>query len=180
MSRNPAGFTLLELLATIAVAAVLLGVGAPALSALADHTRTTGTMHLLTGSLSTARLEAVRRNRPIAVCPSRDGLTCTGGTNWDQGWIVFADPARLGTPSGPDAVLQVFDAPGGRVSLRATAGRRLVRFAPSGWSAGSNVSLRLCAGDGPSARLVAKVVVNNGGRVRSERILRPTPCPYTT
>lgn len=178
MKRPDAGFTLLELMVTLVMLGALLGVGAPAMSALVTRVRTANALHLLTGALATARIEAVRRNRPVAVCPSRDGLTCTGGVDWTLGWIVFSDPGRIGRPDGPDAVIQVFDAPGGTLQLRATAGRRLVRFSPSGWSAGSNVTLRACAGINGSLDLVGRVVVNNAGRVRSERIIRSQPCPF--
>jgi type IV fimbrial biogenesis protein FimT len=168
----------MELMVTVAVLAIVLGIGAPAFSGLMTRMRTIATMHLLTGALAQARLESIRRNAPIGVCPSGDGTRCAGSVVWDGGWIVFVDAARTGQPQSAADVIQTFDRPGGDLRLRATAGRRLVRFSPNGWSAGSNVTLRLCEGSA-SGSILGTVIVNNAGRVRSERPTDRMPCPYS-
>ncbi|MFZ5655911.1 MAG: GspH/FimT family pseudopilin [Pseudomonadota bacterium] len=175
MARNARGFTLLELMITVAVLAVALGVGGPSIDALLEHTRTTRTLHLATAAMSTARMEAVRRNRPVSVCPSADGRSCRTDLVWSSGWLVFVDAGRTGQPTSREDVLQAFDGVGGNLAFRATPGRPLVRFAPSGWSAGSNATLRLCSSRG---RELARVVVNNAGRARTERHRSPPACPF--
>ena len=174
MRRNAHGFTLMELMATVAVLAIVLGIGGPALRSVHERAAVWRALHLTTAALATARIEAVRRNRPVSVCPSADGRSCRSDLTWDAGALVFIDGSRTGQPGSPEDVLQVVDSNGDGLSMRATAGRRLVRFSPSGWSAGSNVTLRLCTRTGHH---VAQIVVNNAGRVRSER-LETRPCPY--
>lgn len=178
MKRRNEGFSLLDLMVTLAVLATVLGVGVPSVAGLLMRVRVENTLHALTSALACARIEAIRRNGAVSVCPSTDGLACTGGTTWESGWIVFADASRSGQPATGADVLQVFQPNEGTLRVRATAGRRLVRFMPNGWSAGSNVTLRLCNGAVAKSEHVASIVVNNAGRVRSERPRQDAPCPY--
>lgn len=175
MRQEARGFTLIELMVTVAVMAVLLGVGVPSFQRLQQSTRTAAAFHLLTTSLALARMAAVKQHAPVSVCPSSDGRYCRGDTTWEEGWIVFADPARAKQPASEDAVLQRFDRVGPGLALRSTTGRTLVRFQPSGMALGSNLSIRLCSTKDDSH--LGSVIVNNAGRPRSER-QDGTPCPF--
>ena len=67
--RKRNGFTLVELLITIAVAAILLTIGVPSFQYAMQSSRiATQTNELVTG-LQTARGEAVRRNREVTLQP---------------------------------------------------------------------------------------------------------------
>ncbi|HEU4774898.1 MAG TPA: Tfp pilus assembly protein FimT/FimU [Lysobacter sp.] len=175
MRQEARGFTLIELMVTLAVMAVLMGVGVPSFQHLQQSARTATAFHLLTTSLALARLSAVKNNVPVSVCPSSDGRYCRGDTVWDDGWIVFADPSRAKQPASAEAVLQRFDRVGPGIALRSTAGRTLVRFHPSGMAQGSNLSVRLCSTK--DSTHLGSVIVNNAGRPRSERH-DGTPCPF--
>ena len=175
MKHNKSGFTLIELMATLAVLAVLLMLGVPAFAGLRQRAGAANAHHLLTTSLAMARLAAVQRGEPVSVCPSSDGLRCRNDVVWDEGWIVFADPTRAAQPALADAVLQRIDPIGPGLALRSTAGRVRVRFSPSGWSSGSNLSIRLCSTKDPLH--LGSVIVNNAGRPRSERYEKKA-CPY--
>jgi len=176
MKQEARGFTLIELMTTLAVLVITLTVGVPAFAGLQQRVRATNAHHLLTSSLAIARLSAVKRGEAVSVCPSKDGLSCEDEPIWDGGWIVFLDPGRTGQPTSPNAVLQRIDGIGASLALRSTKGRTRVRFTPNGWAYGSNLSIRLCSRE--SAQLLGKVVVNNGGRPRSERFEEAKPCPY--
>lgn len=175
MERRNAGFTLIELMVTLAVLAIALALGAPAFAGLVQRARESNTYHLLTASLATARLAAVKNGVAVTACPSSDGYTCRNNEVWDRGWLIYTDPTRSGQPASRAAILQSVDAAGGGLALRSTAGRRRVRFSPAGWSYGSNLSIRLCTPDG---RFLGKVVVNNAGRPRTERYTTSRPCPF--
>lgn len=175
MPRKEAGFSLIELVVTVAVAAIILAIALPAFGAMLQHARERRAYELLTLAFASARLESVKAGRPVTVCPSSDGLGCRDDDVWTQGWIIYEDPERSPQPGDGDAVLQRFDAIGKGLRLRSSAGRKRVRFVPSGWAYGSNVSVRLCGSDG----YLGAVIVNIAGRARTERQHGgPTPCPF--
>ncbi|MCR6495833.1 GspH/FimT family pseudopilin [Thermomonas sp. S9] len=81
------GFTLVELMVTVSVIAILAVVAVPGMTALINSSRLNGQSEEMLSSLQLARAEAVRRNARVTVCPSTDGSTCTSSTSWTQ-WIV--------------------------------------------------------------------------------------------
>src|SRR3546814_3066380 len=76
MNRKDAGFSLIELIATVSVLATLLAIALPSFTTLLQGSRASGTYHLLTTSLAAARLRAIKDNAPVTVCPSADGRSC--------------------------------------------------------------------------------------------------------
>lgn len=176
MNRKEAGFSLIELVVTLSVLTIILTIALPSFAALLQGSRESSTYHLLTTSLAAARLRAVKDNAPVTVCPSADGRTCRGDAIWSEGWILYRDPGRDLQPASSDAVIQQFGPVGGRLRLRSTAGRTRVRFLPSGWAFGSNLSIRLCRPGKDGFR--GSVIVNNAGRPRTERQTAPVPCPF--
>lgn len=96
-SRGLLGFTLVELLVTIALVAILLALAAPSFSDAALSSRLAANANRLAASATLARSEAIKRNAIITVCISVNGTTCatptTGG--WEQGWIVLSGTTVL-------------------------------------------------------------------------------------
>lgn len=86
------GFTLMELMVTLAVLAVILGLAVPSFANLVRRNRLIAAANELVAAAQLARIEAVRRNRPVTLCPSTDGALC-GGTDWRR-LIIFADANR--------------------------------------------------------------------------------------
>lgn len=87
------GFTLVELLVTMAVAAILLTVAVPNFQMFVLNSRMTTQANDLITAFNMARSEAVKRAASVTVCASSNGTTCTG--TWAQGWIVRD---AVGTP----------------------------------------------------------------------------------
>lgn len=88
--RGPQGFTLVELMVTLAVLAIIIGIAVPSFNAMTQRNRLTTAANEIVGALQTARMEAVRRNRSIRVCPTTDGSACAG-TDWGRVVIRGAD-----------------------------------------------------------------------------------------
>lgn len=90
MKIRAAGFTLIELMVTVAIAAILLALAVPNFSSTLKASRTSSQIRELANGLTYARSEAVARGQEVRICPSVSGDAC-GGT-WSQGWIIFVNP----------------------------------------------------------------------------------------
>lgn len=87
IDRNK-GFTLYELMVTLAVAAVIVSFGVPGFSSMVQNNRAVTHSNDLITALNLARSEATRRGVAIEVCSSTNGAACSGSTDWSTGWIV--------------------------------------------------------------------------------------------
>ena len=162
MAFRAQGLSLIELLITIAVFALIVSLATPGLGTLVERNRVVTSANGLVAHLNYARQEAVMRGEFVSACPSFDQQTCSRDNQWDQGFIVFRDPDRRGQPSGDEAILRVVG-PEPRLSM-VSGGRTRVRFQPSGAAYGTNLTIRVCD---QQARMTGRaVVVSNPGRVR--------------
>lgn len=105
-TKRSSGFTLIELMVTLLVAAVLMGLGAPGIANLMERNRLqTSTDNLFT-TLMVTRSEALKRNRRVTLCKSSTGTGCTDAAEWHQGWLVYADTDNDGA-ADPNEILRV-------------------------------------------------------------------------
>ena len=171
--RSRAGFSLVEALTVLAITAILLLVGVPSYAGLVESQRASSAMHLLTAHMASARSTAITYRIPTVVCPSDRAGGCRRDGDWSQGWLMFFDADGNRQPDSRQDILRDENAPI-HPSLRtvSSAGRTQLRYLPDGRSAGSNLSVRLCRED----KLLAQVIVNNTGRIRSETASGSTPC----
>jgi len=160
------GFTLLELLVTLALAAVLLATAAPSFSSYLQNQRLSHASSRLVSELRLARHAAVDRNQRVVICTGSRTLGCTGSTRWDDGWIVYEDSngdrqRQAGEPLLRETpLLQA-------LSARSSTARTRLSFFPDGSAPGSNSSLWLCDTRGPLHG--HRITINLSGRIRSER-----------
>ena len=102
------GFTLLELMITVTVAAILLGIGVPAFSDIIRNNRLTAAANDLLHSTQRARSEAVKRRAPVVVCASADATAMPAGCNDGEftQWIMFVDTDGDWAPDANEPVLE--------------------------------------------------------------------------
>ncbi|QEI14277.1 prepilin-type N-terminal cleavage/methylation domain-containing protein [Cellvibrio japonicus] len=82
------GFTLFELLITLVILAIILGIGLPSFSAQLQKTRVQTAVDLLINAIQTARSVAVAKNKRTLLI-ARD-------KEWHQGWYLFVDENQNG------------------------------------------------------------------------------------
>ncbi|MFK8021200.1 MAG: GspH/FimT family pseudopilin [Pseudomonadales bacterium] len=102
-----AGFTLLEMLIVLVVIAILAALAGPSFMATIANAEVNGTRNKLASAAQFARSEALKRKTPVSVCASADQATCSNGTDWENGWLVFSDANGNGALDGGEPVLQV-------------------------------------------------------------------------
>ena len=157
----------------MAVSATLLAIGVPSYRSMIENQRASSTMHLLTAYMASARGTAISYRIPTVVCPSNRAGGCRMDGDWSQGWLMFFDADGNRQPDAREDILRDENAPlHPSLRLVSSSGRPQLRYLPDGRSAGSNISVRLCRGD----VLLGQVIVNNVGRVRSEKASGSKPC----
>ena len=154
------GFTLFELMVTLAVAALILSLGVPGFRSFIQNNRATTHTNDLVTALNLGRSEATRRGVTILLCSSSDGATCSGSNDWSSGWIVRRSAG---------AVLRTWPERSGGAGVL-TANVSQIQFQARGSLAGGTVPLlqiRLpdCSGD--QGRDVS---VNMAGRIAVTRV----------
>ena len=90
-SLRQSGFTMVELMVTVAIMAVLLTIAAPSFSEIMLSTRLASFANSFIASAQLARSEAIKRNAQVRVCRSTTSTSCASSGGWQQGWVVFLD-----------------------------------------------------------------------------------------
>jgi type IV fimbrial biogenesis protein FimT len=137
MDTKATGFTLLELLMAIAVAAIIMALAMPSFRYVTNSNRIAGEINGLLGDLQFARAEAIKEGRTVTACVSQDGASCSGATSWENGWIVFSDPANVGVVDANELpVLRVQSTFSGGDTFAASNGVAIITFNREGYAIG--------------------------------------------
>lgn len=175
MRRNhESGFTMVELMVTIAIAAILVTVAFPSFQGSLRSNRVATASNELMASFSLARSEAIRSPGGAAVCPSEDGITC--GADWNDGWMVWIDFDGDGLTTGAnDRVIRYIESRD-TLALNATspggaAAANLIRFDTRGRVIPQLTrTIGVQPADCPSGQeLLRTIGVNLTGQVRIDR-----------
>jgi type IV fimbrial biogenesis protein FimT len=161
------GFSLIELMITLALLAILTGLAAPSFGTMIRDTRLATSANDLLATLFLTRSEAVKRGRRVTLCTSVDLAACATNVGWHRGWIMFEDPNSNALRDGGEEILRVEGARSDAVTITGTNTMRdYVSYISSGNTRTANGALQMatitiCEGD--AAR---RVVISATGRPR--------------
>jgi len=170
------GFTALELLVTMAIIAILLSAGVPALRDYTWNQRMKAAMDTLQSDLKLARGRAISHNTQTVICPASSAGDCSDRSAWQDGWIVFADLNSDRHRQPVETLIRQTSATE-HLSISSSASRSYLRFYPNGSAPGSNATILFC--DSRGAAHAGTISVSNSGRIRSRSDGAPSSeiCP---
>lgn len=151
------GFTLTELMVTVAIVGIIASLGVPSFQAILQQNRASSTANELIAALNTARSEAIKRGQIVSLCKSStisdEEPSCSEDATWSSGWIVFVDADGDGSVDDEDTRLKIGQPSGSNTTLQETGDgeSEYVSYLPSGfirWSDPDSAdgTLEICAG----------------------------------
>ena len=109
--KTHSGFTLVELMVTLAVGIIILAIGVPAFMSMLSTNQAAGYANDLVGAIRLARSEAVKRAATATVCASNATQTGCSGNAWNNGWIVFSDDDADGVFDAGETIHRAWSIP---------------------------------------------------------------------
>jgi len=138
MKQAQRAFTIIELVITVTILAILAATAVPSFRTLMANSRSTTLANEMFVALNIARSEAIKRGRLVSICPSSTGTDCSTTALWQDGWIVFLDSAGSDTASpvvGVGDVIKQWGANANGATVNVTkgaAGQSFIRFTGQG------------------------------------------------
>lgn len=167
-SKIKTGFTLVELVVTICIASVLLGIAVPSFIGIIKSYNVTTITNRMVSAINLARSEAIKRGVQVTI--NNLGI---GSSIWEGGWQVFVDNNGDGTLNGTDLLLKTYPALTNKYTLRTGANYTCwLAYTSTGLSKGSgsacsgglsNDTFRVCD-PSASTTLSRSITINMVGR----------------
>lgn len=120
------GFSLIELMVTIAIVSILLTLGVPSFSAVLRNITLTTQANNFVAAINLARSEAIRRNTAVTLSATASNIT---QHHWESGWQIWVDSNGNGTLDNGE-LLRLFPDMGSGTLVSNTS---LLRFSGNGF-----------------------------------------------
>jgi len=171
-TSHASGFTLIELMIVLAIAATLLVMVVPSFQNQILNSRMSAATSDLLGSFMSAKAESSGRSDFVTVCKRNvAGSGCVTSGNWDQGWLTFVDSDGDGVVDGGEQIIQIHRALPEGTTARGTAQiANLITYRPNGMtSLTATQTLVLCdkRGFGDFARGVVVSILGKGSILKA-------------
>jgi type IV fimbrial biogenesis protein FimT len=128
------GFTLLEMIITLSIAALLLTLAVPSFQAQIRNARLSTASKDLMAALIFTRSETIGRSDFVSICQSDpNSVGCASSGGWEQGWLVFVDSDADGALDNASDILHTHEALDPGITARwASAAGQGITFRPNG------------------------------------------------
>lgn len=138
--KQNTGYTLLEIMIAMAIAAILLAVGVPNLTSFIKNNRILAETNGLMTVIKTARSEAMTQRTTVTVCRSSDNVNCDGA---GDNYIAFTDASTADVVDGTDLIIQRTTIDSANLTLSFDGGAS-IRFDRRGRAIGSSGTITVC------------------------------------
>ena len=175
------GFTLIELMVTLTVAIILVGLAVPAFSRITAQNHLATTANDFVSAFAMARQSAIQLGSPVALCAGDDS-GCFASVDWSKGWVAFVDRDKDGALDQNERELYTGIARRHDVHVAGNRPMQMpVIFTPMGFAlqpsgAFAAGTLRVCV-TAPIEDNARNLVLSKVGRLRVERADYGGDCP---
>ena len=158
------GFTIIELMITVAVVAIVAAFGIPSFNDVVAKNRIVSSINEFHQGLRLARMEAVKRNANVVFCASSDHASCTGG--WGSGWLIYQDADGDGGVDSNE-IIRVGDAVHTGYALTYSGTGSVLTFGSRGILSSDGGTFKLCDPEGKAQRARGIILLTTGSTRRS-------------
>ncbi|MFC6634571.1 GspH/FimT family pseudopilin [Microbulbifer taiwanensis] len=146
--KSASGFTLVELMLTVTILAIVMAVAAPPFIDFIKRYRSEVKGRELFELLILMRAKAYHERVSYSLCPSDDGSSC--GEDWTSGAILFADADADGQRDNAEQIERRFPKlqDGATLSWNAFNNRGFIIFRPDGTTPAQSGNFEYCPGKG--------------------------------
>ncbi|NQV69901.1 MAG: type II transport protein GspH [Pseudohongiella sp.] len=159
------GLTLLELMITLFLLSILLGVSMPEFKTLMERKKAELSIRKLAGAIELAKSSAIASSSLVTLCRSFDGAKCGG--KWQDGLIIFTDSNADRKINQQDKLLHSITFPlmHGELRWRAFQNRQYLQITHLGFTRYQNGNFTYCPED-KNPKFASQLIINRTGRVR--------------
>jgi type IV fimbrial biogenesis protein FimT len=164
LKTSQQGFTLVELIITVAIASILAFMAAPSMKEGLVNSKTKELSLEFVAALNLAQSEAIKRGIQVTMLPAS-----TSANQWQTGWTIFEDKDGDGALDSGEEVIQLYDMPNTGLSLvsKDSTFSNWLAFLPSGavrGNAGISGGFRICRAD-LNTQKSRKITVQASGNI---------------
>ncbi len=127
------GFTLIEVLITLSLIALLFGIAISDIKGFVSNSEITRARDEISYAIQRTRNEAISRNENVILCKSENFAKCANNGDYEQGWIIFVDNDKDKKVDSGEEILHTYNTDYNQVSIVGNSNfKNRMTFLPTG------------------------------------------------